>query len=46
MCDFSLTLSKLQVIVGNSDWFINLFATAVIGWGNKFGIGFATVISI
>lgn len=40
MCDFSHTLSKLQVIVRNSDWFINCFATAVIGWSNKFGIWF------
>ena len=33
--DFSRALSKLQVIVGNSDWFIALFAPVVIGRGNK-----------
>ena len=30
-CDFSYTLSKLQVISSNSDWFMTLSAPVVIG---------------
>ena len=41
---FSRALSKLQVIARNSDWFIALFAPAVIGRSNSFGFGFSTVI--
>ena len=37
---FSGALSKLQVIAGNSDWLIGLFAPAVIGRSNYFGIVF------
>ena len=38
--NFSRTLSKLQVIAKNSDWFITLFAPVVTGWGNYyFGVG-------
>ena len=36
---FSRTLSKLQVIMRNSDWLIVLFARAVIGRSNYFGVG-------
>ena len=28
---------------GNSDWFIALFASLVIGQSNFFGIGFSTI---
>ena len=41
--DVSRALSKLQVIAGNSDWFIVLFAPVVIGQGYCFGIGYLTV---
>ena len=41
--DFSRALSKLQVIVRNSDWLIVLVAPVVIGRSNNFGIGFSTV---
>ena len=44
MHDFSRTLSKLQVIARNSDWFIPPFAPAMIGGINYFGIGFSIVI--
>ena len=37
-------LSKLQVIAGNSDWFIAPLAPAVIGRSNYVSIGFSTVI--
>ena len=40
---FSRALSELQVISRNCDWFIALFAPAVIGRSN-FGFGFSTVI--
>ena len=40
---FSRALRKLQVISRNCDWFIALFAPAVIG-RNNFGFGFLTVI--
>ena len=42
--DFSRVLSKLQVIVRNSDWFIALFAPVLIGSSYYFVIGFSTVI--
>ena len=42
--NFSRALSKLQVIAKSFDWFIALFAPAVIGRGNYFGICFSTVI--
>ena len=41
---FSRTLSELQVIAGNCDWFIALPAPVVIGRSNCFGFGFSTVI--
>ena len=44
VCDFSCTLRKLQVIAGNSDWFIMLFSSVVIVRSNYIGIGFSTVI--
>ena len=44
MGDFSRALSKLQVIAGNFEWFIVLFARVVIAWGNYFGSGFLTFI--
>ena len=40
MRDFSRSLSKLHGIATNSDWFIALFAPAVIGRSNYFGILF------
>ena len=42
--DFCCSLSKLQIIVKISDWFMVLFAPVVILQGNYFGIGFSTVI--
>ena len=42
---FSHTGSKFQAIATKSDWFIALFAPAVISCRNYFGIGYATVIS-
>ena len=42
--EFSTTLSKLQVIAKNSNWFIALFSGFVIGRSKHFGIGFSTVI--
>ena len=36
---FSRTLSKLQAIMRNSNWLIVLFAHAVIGRSNDFGVG-------
>ena len=42
--DFSRALYKLQVIAGNFNWCIALFARVVIGWSNYFGVGFSTVI--
>ena len=44
MRDFSRTLSELQVIARNCDWFIALSAPVVIGRSNCFGFGFLTVI--
>ena len=38
--DFSRASSELQVIAGNCDWFIALFAPVVIGRSNCFGFGF------
>ena len=40
---FSRALSKLHGIATNSDWFIALFAPAVIGESNYFGVCFMTV---
>ena len=40
---FPRALSELQVIVRNCDWFIALFAPAVIGQSNCFGFAFSTV---
>lgn len=37
--DFSRALSKLQVTTRNSDWFVALFASVVIGGSNYFGNG-------
>ena len=42
--DFSHASSELQVIARNCDWFMALFAPAVIGRSNCFGFGFSTVI--
>ena len=42
--DYALALSKLQVIVRNSDWFITLFAPVVIGLNDYFCFGFSKVI--
>ena len=42
--DFSRASSELQVIARNCDWFMALFAPAVIGGSNCFGFGFPTVI--
>ena len=42
--DFSGALSKFQIIARNCNWFIALFAPAVIGRSNYFGFGFSTVI--
>ena len=42
--DFFHALSKLQIICGDSDWFIALFSPVVIDWSNYIGIGFSTVI--
>ena len=39
---FSRLLTKLHLIARNSDWFIELFASYVIGWCNYIGIGFST----
>ena len=41
---FFRTLSKLQFIARNSEWFIALFAPVVINRSNYFGFGFSTVI--
>ena len=43
-CDFSRPSSELQVIARNCDWFMTLFAPAVIGRSNRFGFGFSTII--
>ena len=40
MCEFSFALCKSHVIDRNSDWFIALFASVLIGQSNFFGIGF------
>ena len=42
--DFSRSLSELQVIATNCDWFIALFDPVVIGRSNWFDFGFSTVI--
>ena len=42
--DFSRTLSELQVIARNCDWFIALPASIVIGRSNCFGFSFPTVV--
>ena len=42
---FSRALSKLHGITTNLDWFIALFALAVIGRSNYFGICFTTYFS-
>ena len=41
--DFSRALSKLHGIAKNLDYFIALFASAVIGGSNYFGISFTTL---
>lgn len=41
----SRALSRLHVIVWNSDWLIALFAPVAIGQNNFADIGFLTVIS-
>ena len=41
--DFSRALSESQVIAGNCDWLIALFAS-VVGWSKYFGFDFSTVI--
>ena len=41
--DFSRALSKLYGIATNVDWFFALFAPAVIGRSNYFGICFTTL---
>ena len=41
---FPHALSELQVISRNCDWFIVLFAPAVIGPSDCLGLGFSTVI--
>ena len=38
------SLSELQIIATNCDWFIALPAPVVIGRSNCFGFGFSTVI--
>ena len=40
--DFSRALSKLHENATNLDWFIAMFAPAVIGRSNYFGISFLT----
>ena len=42
--DFSRALSKWQVISRNSDWFMALFASVVIGRSSHLVFGFTTVI--
>ena len=45
MCtSVSRTLSELQVIARNCDWFIALPAPVVIGRSDCLGLGFSTVI--
>ena len=41
--DSSRTLSELQIITRNCDWFMALFAPVVIGRSNCFGFGFSTI---
>ena len=41
--DFSRALSKLHGITANLDWFMSLFAAAVIGRSNYFGICFTKI---
>ena len=41
-CNFSRTLSELQVIARNCDWFITLPAPVVIDRSNCFGFGFSS----
>ena len=42
--DFSRLLSTLQVIIRNSDWFIALFTSVVIGRSDCFGICSSIVV--
>ena len=42
--NFFRASGKLQVISRNSDWFMALFASVVIGRSSYFGFGFTTVI--
>ena len=42
--DFSRVLSNLHGIGTNLDWFVGLFARALIGRSNYVGIGFTTLI--
>ena len=42
--DFSHASSKLLVLSRNSDWFMALFASVLIGLSSYFGFGFTTVI--
>ena len=44
MRDFSCVSSCFKIIARNSDWFIPLFASVVIGRINYFGIGFSIAI--
>ena len=36
-------LTELHAFVSSSDWFVALFASAVIGKSNNFGLGFTTL---
>ena len=41
---FSRARRQLHVFASSSDWFLVLFVSDVIGWGNCFGFGFMTLI--
>ena len=43
-CSFSNNFNMLLVIARNSDWFITLFTSVVIGLSNSLGTDFATII--
>ena len=43
-CDFCRASSEFQVIARNSDRFMALFVSVVIGQSDYFGFGFSTVI--
>ena len=40
---FSCAWRRLHVFAWNSDWFIGLSASVLIGQSNDFGFGFATL---